>query len=82
MPIIAVASGVILINMLSLDVNTVYAFFIAFAVPTASLAPTFADQFGGDTNASVACTLGSTILSVITIPVLFYLLNLLVPYIF
>ena len=82
MPIIAVIAGVLLIKALSLDVNTVYAFFIAFAVPTASLATTFADQFNGDTNASVAFTLGSTILSILTIPVLYYLLNLLMPFIF
>jgi predicted permease len=82
MPIIAVIAGVLLIKALSLDVNTVYAFFIAFAVRTASLATTFADQFNGDTNASVAFTLGSTILSILTIPVLYYLLNLLMPFIF
>ena len=82
MPIISVAVGVLLIKVLSLNIDAIYAFFIAFAVPTASLATTFADQFDGDTNASVSCTLGSTILSVITIPVLFYLLNLLIPFIF
>ena len=81
MPVVSVAFGVLLIKALSLEVNTIYAFFIAFAVPTASLATTFADQFNGDSNTSVSCTLGSTILSVITIPILFYLLNLIIPFI-
>ena len=82
MPIISVAVGVLLIKAILLEVDVIYSFFIAFAVPTASLATTFADQFNGDTNASVTCTLGSTLLSIITIPVLFYLLNLLIPFIF
>ena len=81
MPVVSVAIGVIVINALNIEVDAIYAFFIAFAVPTASLATTFADQFGGDTHSAVTCTLGSTLLSVLTIPILFYLLNLLIPYI-
>lgn len=81
MPVASVVLGALLINALNLQVDAIYAFFIAFAVPTASLATTFADQFGGDTYNAVTCTLGSTLLSVITIPVLFYLLNLLLPFI-
>ena len=81
MPVVSVVLGALLINALNLQADAIYAFFIAFAVPTASLATTFADQFGGDTYNAVTCTLGSTLLSVITIPVLFYLLNLLLPFI-
>ena len=50
-------------------------FFIAFAVPTAGLASTFADNFGGDQAGAVIFTFGTTILSVITIPVLYWILN-------
>ena len=51
-------------------------FFIAFGVPTAGLASTFADNFGGDQEGAVIFTFGTTILSVITIPVLYWILNL------
>ncbi len=50
--------------------------FIAFATPTASLGTTFADEFGSDTSSAVAFTLGSTMLSSLTIPCLYWLLNL------
>lgn len=50
--------------------------FIAFSMPTAGLAATFADEFGGDTENAVIFTLGTTVLSVITIPTLYWLVNL------
>ncbi len=49
--------------------------FIAYATPTAGLAATFADEFGGDTENAVIFTLGTTILSVVTIPTLYWVLN-------
>ena len=52
--------------------------FISFGTPTAGLASTFADAYDGDTEGSVVYTLGSTILSVATIPVLYWILNLIV----
>lgn len=45
---------------------------IAFAMPTAGLASTFSDNFGGDTENAVAFTLGTTVLSIITIPLLYW----------
>lgn len=48
--------------------------FIAFAMPTAALATTFSDSYGGDVESSVSFTLGTTILSVATIPLLYWLL--------
>lgn len=51
-------------------------FFVAFAVPTAGLASTFADSFNGDTKGAVAFTLGTTLLSILTIPLLYLLLCL------
>ncbi len=48
--------------------------FISFATPTAGLTSAFADIYDGDTENAVAFTLGSTIFSVVTIPVLYWLL--------
>ena len=46
--------------------------FIAFAMPTAGLASTFSDQFNGDSESAVAFTLGTTMLSIVTIPLLYW----------
>ena len=48
--------------------------FIAFAMPTAGLASTFSDRYDGDTENAVSFTLGSTLFSIATIPVLYWLL--------
>lgn len=50
---------------------------IAFAMPTAGLASTFSDNFGGDTENAVAFTLGTTVLSIVTIPLLYWVICLL-----
>lgn len=63
---------------LSLSSDTVIAFFVAFAMPTAGLASAFSDQYNGDTDNAVIFTLGTTILSVATIPVLYWVLRLIV----
>ena len=57
------------------DANVILGFFIAFAMPTAGLASTFADGFGGDTENAVSMTLGTTVLSILTIPVLYWILS-------
>ena len=44
-----------------------------FATPTSGLASTFADQYDGDMDGAVSYTLGTTIFSVLTIPVLYWL---------
>lgn len=56
----------------------VIAFFIALSVPTAGLASVFSDQYHGDTENAVTFTLGTTILSVATIPVLYWLLGMMI----
>ncbi len=56
--------------------DVILGFFIAFAVPTAGLASTYADMYDGDADSAVKFTLGTTILSIATIPVLYGLLNL------
>ena len=56
----------------------ILAMFVAFSVPSASLATTFADNFGGDSKSAAIFTIGTTILSVLTIPALYYLLMLII----
>lgn len=52
--------------------------FFAFSMPTAGLATTFADEFKGDGENAVIYTMGTTILSIITIPLIYWLLNFLI----
>lgn len=71
----AVITGiVILLNPISQVITTdvLLGVLIAFAMPTAGLASTFSDKFGGDTENAVAFTLGTTVLSIITIPLLYW----------
>ena len=67
-----------LIPFLSMGSDAIIAFFVAFAMPTAGLDSTFSDQYNGDTENAVIFTLGSTILSIATIPVLYWVLRLFV----
>lgn len=60
------------------DFGFVMGTFMAFAVPTAGLSSAFADQCDGDSESAVAFTLGSTILSIITIPILYWVLGLII----
>ena len=53
--------------------NLVMCAFICFATPTAAMASTMADQYGGDKEGAALYTLGTTLLSVITIPLLYML---------
>ncbi|MBR2934606.1 MAG: AEC family transporter [Oscillospiraceae bacterium] len=79
-PIMGVAVAYVLqmIPALSLNSDAVIGFFVAFAMPTAGLASAFSDQYEGDTDNAVIFTLGTTILSVATIPVLYWVLRLIV----
>lgn len=56
----------------------VFAALIAFGTPTAALSSAFADQFGGDMEGAVTNTLGTTILCVVTLPMLYMLFGLLI----
>lgn len=73
--IISPVLGIILLKvvnvMLPITDGMLIGFFIAFACPTSGLATTFADQYDGDIENSVIYTLGSTLLSVISIPLLY-----------
>lgn len=77
-PVVITAIGVALKDVLvSIPMESIIlGVFVAFAMPTAGLAATFADEFGGDTENAVIFTLGTTVLSVLTIPTLYWLLNL------
>jgi predicted permease len=57
---------------------SIYAMFISFATPAATLSSAFADQHDGDIEGAAVYTLGSTVLSVLTIPVLYWILRLIV----
>ena len=56
------------------SVEMIFAAFVGFGMPTASLSTTFSDLYDGDVENAVSYTLGSTILSIVTIPVLYWLL--------
>ena len=60
------------------DGETVMAFFIAFAMPTAGLATTFAIQFRSDKETATACMLGTTVLAVISVPLLYWAVTALI----
>lgn len=66
------------VPFLGLDASAVLGFFIGVAMPTAGLASVFSDQFGGDTESAVILTLGTTVVSIATIPVLYWLLRMVV----
>ena len=75
---VAIAYALQMIPALSLNADSVIAFFVGFAMPTAGLASAFSDQYNGDTDSAVIFTLGTTVLSVATIPVLYWVLRLIV----
>ena len=79
-PAVIVAILMLLRGIPALSVNTdmIIGFFVAIAMPTAGLASAFSDQYNGDTDNAVIFTLGTTILSVATIPVLYWVLRLFV----
>ena len=78
LPIIATALAFALTKIFNISSDLVLAFFVAFAMPTAGLASTLADNYGGDTENAVIYTLGTTVLSIITIPLLYMLVTLIV----
>jgi len=52
--------------------------FIAFAMPTAALSTALADAHNGDADNGTVYTLSNTVLSVVTIPLLYLLLCLII----
>lgn len=77
-PALAVALMFALKLIYSVNAEMIIGVFIAFAMPTAGLASTFSDRYEGDTENAVSFTLGTTVFSIATIPVLYWLLLFLV----
>ena len=77
-PVISVAVTVLLCKFCGLDADMIKTMFVAFATPTAALAPAFADSYGGDGENGTIYTLGNTVLSIATIPLLYLLLCLII----
>ena len=78
---VAITALLIALKSISLDIDmqsVILAVFVAFSMPTAGLAATFADEFGGDSDNAVIFTLGTTVLSVATIPTIYWLVNVLI----
>ena len=76
---VVITAAMLLLKNVSLNIpvkEIILGVFVAYSMPAASLVATFADEFGGDTENAVIFTLGTTVLSVITIPTLYYLVNL------
>lgn len=61
-----------------IDAPFVLGTFVAFAMPTAGLASALADSFDGDSQGAAVYILGTTILSIVTIPVLYFILCLII----
>lgn len=76
-PIVGTAAILLLqqISFLAISQSGVMGFFMSMAMPTATLAVVFADQYQGDSQSAAYFALGTTILSVLTIPVLYALLT-------
>jgi predicted permease len=79
-PLFCVGASFILRLFLPQFVNAdiIIGVFISFAMPTAGLASTFSDNYNGDTPNAVRFTLGTTLFSTVTIPVLYWILNLII----
>lgn len=79
-PVLGVAAVALLTRVpgLGFNADSIVAFFVGFAMPTAGLASAFSDQYDGDTDNAVIFTLGTTVLSVVTIPVFYWVLCLFV----
>lgn len=65
-----------LIPALGISANGVLGYFIGFAMPVAGLSSVFTDRYQGDGEGAVIYTLGTTVLSVLTIPTIYWLLML------
>ena len=76
-PVIGVALMLVLqkLNLFAVTQSMILGVFISSAMPTAGLASAFADQYRGDSENAVILTLGTTIVSTVTIPVLYWVLQ-------
>ncbi len=77
-PIVAVALFYVANLLFYTGAEPIFAALIAYGTPVAALSTAFADQFDGDMEGAVKYTLASTVLSVVTIPILYSILCLIV----
>ena len=77
-PIIIVSAMLIVNAFISIDTAIILGVFMAFAMPSPGTTTSFADMYDGDIDGSVIYTLGTTILSVISIPILYYLITIII----
>ena len=77
-PIVAMALFYVGDLLFDMGKEPVFAALIAFGTPVAALSTAFADQFDGDMEGAVTYTLSSTVFSVATIPILYWVLSLIV----
>ncbi len=77
-PVIVMAILIAVNQFVAIPYALLMGLFIAFSMPTASVTTTFADQFDSDTKGAVAYTLGTTLMSILTISILYYLLTLII----
>ncbi|MBO5317441.1 MAG: AEC family transporter [Oscillospiraceae bacterium] len=71
---VALAFALSKIPFLPLTGDSVLGLFVGLAMPTAGLSSVFADQYNGDSEHAVILTLGTTLLSIVTIPTLYWLI--------
>ncbi len=77
-PALAVALLWLIGCVIPVDTDMLLGMWIGFACPTAAMATALSEKYEGDTENAVIYTLGTTILSVVTIPVLYWALLALV----
>lgn len=78
LPVIVTGALLLIRFFVSVPEELIYGIFIAYAMPAASMSTTFADAYNGDSESTVSFTLGTTVLSVLTISLLFFALNTLI----
>ena len=61
-----------------IDRELIIGFFIIFAMPSATLGISYIDKYEGDVKNGVSFILGTTILSIITLPILYFLVLLMI----
>ncbi len=74
-PVIIVAAMLIVNAFNSIDSAIILGAFMAFSMPSPGTTTSFADMYDGDVDGAVKYTLGTTILSIITIPLLYSLIT-------
>ncbi len=75
-PVLGIALFYLAAYLFNMGTAVVLAVFVGFATPTAALSSTFSDEYDGDTEHAVIYTLGTTVLSILTIPLLYGILLL------